>query len=71
MNFTTLMKFSSLAAPEVVRMTTSSAANDENFLTTMTFWFPCKYVLYVTDTIMYKHFYKTIFISQISSLKLW
>ena len=33
------MKFSSLAALKVVKMTTSSAANDENFIKMMTFSF--------------------------------
>ena len=33
------MKFSSLAALEVVKMTTSNAANDENFIKMMTFSF--------------------------------
>ena len=34
-----LMKCSSLAALEVVKMTTSSAASDENFVKMTTFWF--------------------------------
>ena len=36
-----LMKFSSLAALEVVNMTTSSAASDENFVKMTTFSFQC------------------------------
>ena len=36
-----LMKFSSLAAPKVVKMTTFSAASDENFVKMMTFPFQC------------------------------
>ena len=36
-----LMKFSSLAALEVVKMTTSSAASDENFVKMTTFLFQC------------------------------
>ena len=35
------MKFSSLAALEVVKMTTSSGASDENFVKMMTFSFQC------------------------------
>ena len=38
-NVVILMKFSSLAALEVVKMTTSSAASDENFVKIMTFSF--------------------------------
>ena len=38
-NVVILMKFSSLAALKVVKMTTSSAANDENFIKMMTFSF--------------------------------
>ena len=37
------MKFSSLAALKVVKMTTSSAANDENFIKMMTFSFQCSF----------------------------
>ena len=40
-NVVILMKFSSLAALKVVKMTTSSAANDENFIKMMTFPFQC------------------------------
>ena len=36
-----LMKFSSLAALKVVKMTTSSAASDENFIKMTTFSFQC------------------------------
>ena len=36
-----LMKCSSLAALEVVKMTTSSAASDENFVKMTTFLFQC------------------------------
>ena len=36
------MKFSSLAAPDVVKMTTSGAASDENFIK-MTFPFQCRH----------------------------
>ena len=36
-----LMKFSSLAALKVVKMTTSSAASDENFVKMTTFPFQC------------------------------
>ena len=39
-NVSILIKFSSLAAPEVVKMTTSSAASDENFVKMTTFLFP-------------------------------
>ena len=35
------MKFSSLTALEVVKMTTSSAASDENFIKMTTFSFQC------------------------------
>ena len=38
-NVAILMKFSSLAAPEVVKLTTSSAANDDNFIKRTTFPF--------------------------------
>ena len=41
MQMLTFWWFSSLAALEVVRMTTSSAANDENFIKMMTFPFQC------------------------------
>ena len=42
-NVVILMKFSSLAALEVVKMTTSSAASDENFVKMTTFSFQCNY----------------------------
>ena len=42
----TLTKFSSLAAPEVVKMTTSSAASDENFIDMTTFPFQWPASLY-------------------------
>ena len=40
-NVVILMKFSSLAALEVVKMTTFSAASDENFVNMTTFSFQC------------------------------
>ena len=40
-----LIKFASLAAPEVVIMTTSSAANDEKFVQMPTFRFHCHDIL--------------------------
>ena len=43
-----LMKFSSLAALKVVKMTTSSAASDENFVKMTTFSFQCIWVIMVT-----------------------
>ena len=47
-NVIILMKFSSLAAPKVVKMTTFSAASDENFVKMMTFpfqWWNQSYAL--------------------------
>ena len=41
------MKFSSLAAPKVVKMTTFSAASDENFVKMTTFPFQCTQTLTV------------------------
>ena len=41
-NVVILMKFSSLAALEVVILTTFSAASDENFIKMKTFSFQCK-----------------------------
>ena len=41
-----LTKFSSLAAPEVVKMTTSGAASDENFIRMTTFSFQCLWLIY-------------------------
>ena len=41
-----LMKFSSLAALKVVKMTTSSAASDENFIKMKTFPFQCNVALH-------------------------
>ena len=57
------MKFSSLAALEVVKMTTSSAANDKNFIKITTFPFQCctspqnrmKYVLSVKSWPIIRH----------------
>ena len=46
-----LMKFSSLAALKVVKMTTSSAASDENFVKMTTFSFQCKTGIYYEATI--------------------
>ena len=40
-NFVILMKFSSLAAMEVVKMMTLSAANDENLIKMIRFPFQC------------------------------
>ena len=45
-NVVILKKFSSLAAPEVVILTTSGAASDENFVKTMTFCFQYIYLLF-------------------------
>ena len=44
-----MIKISSLAALKVVKMTTSSAASDENFVKMTTFSFQCL-ELYVTET---------------------
>ena len=41
------MKFSSLAALEVVKMTTSSAASDSNFVKMTTFSFQCTFIIRV------------------------
>ena len=45
-NVVILMKFSSLAASEVVKMTTSSAASGENFIKMTTFWIPHSWLVY-------------------------
>ena len=44
-NVIILMKFSSLAAPKVVKMTTFSAASDENFVKMMTFPFQWRFII--------------------------
>ena len=46
-NIVILMKFLSLVALEVVNMTTSSAASDENFVKMTTFVFQCHKILYI------------------------
>ena len=52
------MKFSSLAALEVVKMTTSSAARDENFIKMMTF--PSQW--YKPDNTVYQQqYYESMF----------
>ena len=43
------MKFSSLAALKVVKMTTSSAASDENFVKMTTFPFQCSDAVYPVE----------------------
>ena len=45
-NVVILMKFSSLAALEVVILTTFSAASDENFIKMKTFPFQCMWHIY-------------------------
>ena len=49
-NVIILMKFSSLAAPKVVKMTTFSAASDENFVKMTTFPFRCEVILVGLET---------------------
>ena len=49
-NVLILMKFSSLAALDVVKMTTSSAANDENFFKMTTFSSLCTLILFPSTT---------------------
>ena len=50
-----LMKFSSLAALKVVKMTTSSAANDENFIKMTTFSFQWYWIIvtYLPDYLLF------------------
>ena len=57
------MKYSSLAALEVVKMTTSNAASDENFVKMTTFLFQCtrSVTLMELDTVrrLYLHKFDT------------
>ena len=50
-NVVILTKFSSLAALEVVILTTSSAASDEHFIKMKTFPFQCTHSIVVPDTV--------------------
>ena len=55
-NVVILMKFSSLAALEVVILTTFSAASDENFIKMKTFPFQCKVKALINKVLIHSLF---------------
>ena len=59
-----LTTFSSLVAPEVVRMTTSGAASDEKVVNMTTFWFQCSALwVWVTKSQWYGKYFHVVILS--------